>query len=282
VTLLPRPEGGPPKVVRRILDSLVAEVLEELRLASAVGHPGESGRAREEVVRRFLRRLVPAAFGIDTGFVIDSQGGISRQIDIVIYRTGYHPVFEVAGVKHFMVESVATVIENKSSITSRERLHQALENVRSVKALDRTGGGRNYRVAAGQESQPVDPEDLNDQVFSAIMTEESLERGSLHLELSSFAGSHPRREWLNMYVDVNSFCGLYLTRGENKRLWPHPNEAEAVALTNPNHEQGVSPLLDFAMHLSNFLRVAEYIDFPADLYFPFSTAATTSDITIAD
>ena len=50
--------------------------------------------------------MLPAELGIDTGFVIDAAGGVSKQIDIVIYRTSYHPVFEIGGVKYFLVESV--------------------------------------------------------------------------------------------------------------------------------------------------------------------------------
>ncbi len=261
----------PPPVILNVLHSLVNEVQEQLQLAASVGHPGESGRAREEVIRRFLRRLVPAAFAIDTGFVIDSTGGISRQIDIVIYRTGYHPVFEIAGVKHFMVESVVAVIENKASIDSVERLRASLENVQSVKALDRTAGGLNHRIIGGVQADPVDRDDLNDQVFAAIVTEQSLAPHTLITQVIEFAKAHPRREWVNLYVDVYRYCGSYLTAQD--KLLPHPMEARAVALSDPAHDLGQPPLLDFAFHLSNFLRVTEYIDYPPDEYFPFSRAA---------
>ena len=72
---------------KKIVESLDKEVRNQLELASAISHPGESGRARENVIAAFLRKLVPKSFGIDTGFVIDSQGQVSRQVDIVLYRT---------------------------------------------------------------------------------------------------------------------------------------------------------------------------------------------------
>ena len=67
---------------RTIVKALDEEVQTKLKLAKAITHPGESGRARENIIAEFLRKLVPQSIGIDTGFVIDSQGGISKQIDI--------------------------------------------------------------------------------------------------------------------------------------------------------------------------------------------------------
>src|SRR5688572_19697791 len=110
----------PPEPIASIIRSMHDEVMLQLVLTNRIHHSGENGRAREDIIRRFLRRFVPAGLGIDTGFVVDSTGGISRQIDIVIYRDNYHPVLEIGGLKHFLVESVVAVIENKAAITSRE------------------------------------------------------------------------------------------------------------------------------------------------------------------
>lgn len=127
-----------------VMRSLASEVLHQLELVNAIAHPGENGRARETIIRSFLQKFVPRGFGIDTGFVVDAHGTMSKQVDIVIYRDDYHPVFEIGGVRHFMVESVAAVIENKARVESRKVLGSALDNLRSVKGLDRTGGGRNH------------------------------------------------------------------------------------------------------------------------------------------
>src|SRR5215472_8229321 len=140
----------PAPLVSEILQSLNREVINQLDLAGAIEHPGENGRAREQIITSYLHRMVPREFGIDTGFVFDACGNISRQIDVVIYRIGYHPVFEIGGIKHFMVESVVAVLENKASIGSRDKLQSAPDNTKSVKTLDRTNGGTNYLVGGGQ------------------------------------------------------------------------------------------------------------------------------------
>ncbi len=78
-----------------------------------------------------------------TGFVIDGSGSVSGQVDLVLYRNDYYPIFEIGGVKHFPVESVVAVFEIKASTDSKNKLQGALDQIESVKALDRTGGGTN-------------------------------------------------------------------------------------------------------------------------------------------
>ncbi|MCE9781228.1 DUF6602 domain-containing protein, partial [Shewanella algae] len=65
-------------------------------------------------------------------------GGISKQIDVVIYSDSYHSVLEIGEVKYFMVESVVAVIEVKASIKDKATLHQALQNIKSVRTATRT------------------------------------------------------------------------------------------------------------------------------------------------
>ena len=122
----------PPDPLLSVVRALHTEVVQQLDLVQQIKHPGEAGRAREDIIRRFLRRFVPAGIGIDTGFVVDMHGGISKQIDIVLYRNDYHPVLEIGGVKYFLVESVEAVIQVKAVLDSHAKLEAALDNIRSV------------------------------------------------------------------------------------------------------------------------------------------------------
>jgi hypothetical protein len=114
-------EPAPTGVMPHVVEAMNREVLNELALTKDIAHPGESGRARELILTSFLRRLVPAEFGVSTGFIIDSAGEISRQIDVVICRKSYHPVIEVGGIRHFLVESVAAALEVKATIRNEQR-----------------------------------------------------------------------------------------------------------------------------------------------------------------
>lgn len=113
------PDGNtPPDLIRSLVDSLAEEVLGQLELTKRIQHPGEGGRARENIVATFLRRILPASLGLSTGFVIDASGGISRQVDLIVHRLAHYPFFEIGGVRHFPVESVVAVLENKASMAS--------------------------------------------------------------------------------------------------------------------------------------------------------------------
>ena len=255
-------------LVSRILESLNREVLNQLDLAASIKHPGESGRAREKVVARYLRRLVPKEFGIDTGFVFDAHGNISRQIDLVIYRRGYHPLFEIGGIKHFIVECVVAVLENKAAIPARDTLHAAIENIASVKVLDRSNGGTNYVVVGGQHGPLVDTDDFQHQVFGAILTEHSLTQDSLRDALLEFLRARPdRRHWPNMYADVRGVCARFLKGGPNPtEATVIPAEAGYLCLTDPSAENYLPPLLDLTFELINFLRVAPVVDYKPTAY----------------
>lgn len=251
-------------LINKILFALNKEVLTELDLAKAITHPGESGRAREQIIAAFLGRLLPSSFGISTGFAIDAAGGISRQIDIIIYRNSYHPVFQIGGIRYFLIESIAAVIENKASITSTTVLNQALENIKSVKALDRTNQGKNY-ILDGSHT-PVNPADFQHQVFGAIVTEESLSRNTLKQELLDFLRATPNRShWPNFYADVRHLSAVYLKSADPPEATVIPDEAQYLALTDNSSENFVPPLIELAFEVTNFLRVAPIIDFkPTD------------------
>ncbi|MBI2125760.1 MAG: hypothetical protein HYU02_00365 [Thaumarchaeota archaeon] len=243
------------------MDTLNEEVLSKLRLAKTIEHPGESGIAREHVLADFFRKLLPESFGIGTGFVIDATGGKSRQIDLIIYRKDYHPVFEIGGVRHFMVESVIVVMENKASLASTDALLKGLENIKSVKMLDRTNRGKNYTIIGSDKSINVNPDLFYHQIFGAILTEDSLSIHSLRDELLGFLRSSPRKHWPNFYADVRNMAAYYLDSGNPHGVTYDPNKAKYLFISDRQSEIFIPPLIELACELVNFLRVAPLVDF---------------------
>lgn len=266
--MVPRNVPGP-RVLPAIIAALNNEVLSELRLASSIDHPGESGRAREQIITRFLRRLLPSSYEVSTGFVIDAVGGISRQVDLVIHRTGYHPVLEIGGVHHFLIESVAAVIENKASIASSADLLGALENIASVKRLDRSNGGRNRVFNISGSTEVLRGDEFPHQVFGAIVTERSLSLDLFRAKTLEFMLGRDRAEWPNHYVDVHRFvAGFWGSHTHDPGGPAHttfgavPREYFAIVEAQP----GWHPLTSLAFELCNYLRVAPVVDYSATDY----------------
>jgi hypothetical protein len=263
------PIPKPPDPVAGIVRGLHEEVVQQLALTQHIAHPGENGRAREEIIRRFLRRFVPRGLGIDTGFVVDIHGDLSRQVDIVVYRNDYHPVLEIGGLKHFVVESVVAAIEIKASITSRAVLDDALRAVRSVKALDRTGGGANHIVMDFHGGGPAaTPDNPHDRIWTAILTTNTLMSDTVLEVLAEDMRAHTLHLWLDTYVAVERFMTRYVDA--DTRLQFYADGADALVVTDPVADGGEPPLVDFALLLANRLRHAAVVDYVPGRYFPTS------------
>ncbi len=101
----------------------------------SLSHAGLKGGANEEAVRRFLRHYLPRTLDITTGLLVDSQGGQSRQLDVIIADSAKTPIlYESAEIRVIPVECAYAVVEVKAFLDKTE-LGKAYENMRSAKSL---------------------------------------------------------------------------------------------------------------------------------------------------
>jgi len=85
-----------------------------------------------------LEAILPARYKVSPAIVVDSRGGQSEQIDLVIRDSHFSPLFwDWGGHNYVPVESVYAVAEVKPEI-NREYLLYAGDKVASVRALHRT------------------------------------------------------------------------------------------------------------------------------------------------
>ena len=100
-------------------------------------HRGDRGEYREKIVQEFLRPYLPGCYGLGRGEVFSANGESSRQIDIVIYDAIFSSVLmKNENSQLFPCESVFGSIEVKTEL-KRETLEQGVENIMSLKKLDR-------------------------------------------------------------------------------------------------------------------------------------------------
>lgn len=124
--------------LQELFESLQEELLSTLGVAKHIPHPGEKGDDTELNWLDMLRGFLPSRYEVDKGFVIDGEGNLSDQIDIVIYDRYYSPlILKRDSTLYIPAESVYAVIEIKQSL-SKEHIEYAGSKAKSVRKLKRT------------------------------------------------------------------------------------------------------------------------------------------------
>ena len=125
--------------ISKYLTILGDELIAAFAQGSLAPTPGTKGESREKAVRDKLVQLLPSGIGVGSGFVIDSHGNVSSQIDIILYEDGLCPVFRLNESKEssfYPCEGVFAVGEVKSTIGTRE-VEDIIAKVTSVRKLER-------------------------------------------------------------------------------------------------------------------------------------------------
>lgn len=201
-----------------------------------ISHPGELGADREEILRSFLQAYLPKRFEISNGFVFDSKGNLSQQLDIIIADSLVCPRFETfGGTRIYPCECVVAVGQVKSSITSTTKLHEALDNLRSVKSLDRSAGGN----AIDSESDEVlDPLTNHlHQIFTFLfITDKSLLADSVSDELIDYVHNYEPHLWPNIIFALDHYLITFCC---DNGVCPNPMDARGIAIQQVSEDQDI-------------------------------------------
>lgn len=134
------------KILIDWFDALEGTLEAETKVAGLLDHASTIGQAREFLVGRVLKTILPASVHVGAGKVIDYQGNMSKQIDIIIYDPRF-PMLKIEGGGLYFVEGTLATIEIKSSIDTNQ-LNGSLDNCKSV--LDLQPYGEHPHEAAQQ------------------------------------------------------------------------------------------------------------------------------------
>ncbi|MCC6369947.1 MAG: hypothetical protein IT236_02955, partial [Bacteroidia bacterium] len=100
-----------------------------------------------------LRKYLPNRYCVDKAIVIDSNGDLSHQLDLVIYDQQYTPfVFSQNGIHYIPAEGVYAVFEVKPDFQSN--IEYAGEKIESVRRLKRTSV-KIINAGKEQEARPL-------------------------------------------------------------------------------------------------------------------------------
>lgn len=101
-------------------------------------HNQTIGILTEEILREFLRNHLPKIVSIEQGFILNSDGAISKQCDILIYDSqAFAPFYRVNDIVVIPSEAVIAIIEVKTTI-SKQIFHSAIDYFKSLGYLENT------------------------------------------------------------------------------------------------------------------------------------------------
>lgn len=109
-----------------------------LLTADVASHPDDKGDISESAWRALLAGLLPSRYQVSQATVVDSRGGKSDAIDVVVHDRHFSPlVFWEGDVKYIPAESVYAVFECKPEL-NKDYLLYAGSKAASVRDLHRT------------------------------------------------------------------------------------------------------------------------------------------------
>ena len=125
--------------LKQLLATLHDDIHQRLELSrKTFSHSTTKGNASEKVWLELMQNYLPQRYEAQTAHVIDSEGVVSDQIDIVVFDRQYSPfILHYEEQKVVPAESVYAVFEAKQSI-SAEQVKYAQEKISSVRRLHRT------------------------------------------------------------------------------------------------------------------------------------------------
>lgn len=125
--------------VREIFLGLQRQMRSKLSLNKKIlTHPVSKGDASELEWVDMLGSYLPKRYQVEKAFVIDYEGAVSEQIDIVIFDRHYSPfLLRQNGATYVPAESVYAVIEVKPQLNPKN-IRYAAKKALSVRKLKRT------------------------------------------------------------------------------------------------------------------------------------------------
>lgn len=125
--------------LQKVFGAIHDDIVKELETARfSLNHSGDKGDASEQVWIDLLNTYLPRRYQTARAHVVDSDGTISQQIDVVIFDRHYSPfLFTFKRALFVPAESVYAVFEAKQEI-NKTNLDYAAGKVASVRRLKRT------------------------------------------------------------------------------------------------------------------------------------------------
>lgn len=152
--------------LKTLFGTLQKEMIAKAKFSEILNHPSDKGDNLESNWIDWFKEYLPKRYKAAKATVIDSEGHISNQIDLVLYDAQYsYLAFHQNDVLYIPAESVYAVFEVKPCL-NKQYMKYAGEKAESVRKLNRTSAPIPY---AGGTYPPKPPH----RIIAGILTNNS-------------------------------------------------------------------------------------------------------------
>jgi hypothetical protein len=233
---------GETNILRDFQKQLETKISVEMDFArSLIKHNGERGRMVELVFQKLLEKHLPEGFGTVTGFAVDQNGSLSKQIDLIIYDKSTSPFLMNDGVSVLPVEAVISAIEVKTKL-DKAAFEDTREKARSLMALERSA----YVL---QEYPVTTPFNERDGRHLPLFIGVSLDAVDMKKLLSQFKG----QEIEPLFVSMDGRCLLNGVHPDGSMKWTYEVDnpgAMFILLASMMTSQARMVPIDFTKYLN--------------------------------
>ena len=205
--------------IREIFLGLQNQMRSKLSLnRRIISHPVAKGDATELEWIDMLGGYLPIRYRVDKAFVIDCNGNISDQIDIVIYDRHYSPfLLKQNGATYIPAESVYAIIEVKPSL-NMINLKYAAKKAYSVRKLKRTSAP--IVQAGGDIEKPKKPFDI----IAGVLTID----GSCSLSMKEYMEKLTSGKFLNFGCSLDTEAFWFKKNDKGRILFKKSKRVDAL------------------------------------------------------
>jgi hypothetical protein len=175
----------------------------------SIKHPGTKGDATELNWIEMLESYLPERYKVAKAFVLDLNGHLSGQIDIVIFDRHYSPfLFNQDDTLYIPAESVYAVLEVKPEL-NKENVKYAADKAASVRVLRRTSAKIPHAGGVYKARKPFE-------ILAGILTTSSSWKPPLGSKFESVLTALSKDQKLNFGCALQSGAFEILSDGKNE------------------------------------------------------------------
>ncbi|MGX9727947.1 MAG: DUF6602 domain-containing protein [Candidatus Electronema sp. VV] len=124
--------------IRTIIQCKIDNIIQLAESVGSLRHNSTAGALREQYLSEFLREIVPDTVSVTSGFIADSFGNISPQLDLIVTKKSLLPLVTMKdGLSIVPVESAILAAEIKSNLTLSD-LDQVKKQNKAISELKPT------------------------------------------------------------------------------------------------------------------------------------------------